>query len=301
MTFVLHEDPFTPYDEAPSRDLTGFVPMGFRDDMIPVEQLDEFRHRVGTKPLDLGEWLPDDVESAPTIAMKRELLAERRDEVVAIHPGGEDVAEEAAHLVASYKGAVISGTGIDALVEAALLVPDDLTVLQPLKSPEGEEQLLFVAGVVCSPSRWRLATKVGKDMLTVHQPVSQYAQHIGTPVDTLLRRLTVDRPLWRSNWTLEDHPALFQPEPPVAPLVDDPSRLWVRMERETLRRLPRTGGVLFTIRGFQQPLVDFIAKSDERARTMRALISRLPDDVARYKSILPYRERVLAWLDGWAG
>ncbi len=301
MTFVLHEDPFTPYDESPSRDLTGFSPMGFRDEMIPVEQLDEFRHRVGTKPLDLSEWLPDDIESEPTIAMKRRLLAERRDEVVAIHPGGEAVAEEAARLVASFKGKEISGTGVDALVEAALLVPDDLTVLQPNTSPEGEEQLLFVAGVVCSPSRWRLATKMGKDMLAVHQPVSRYAQHIGAPVDTLLRRLTVDRPLWRSNWTLEDHPALFQPEPPAAPLLSDPSRLWVRMERETLRRLPQTGGVLFTIRGFQQPLADFVANSVDRARTMRALIGRLPDDVARYKSILPYRERVLAWLDELAG
>jgi hypothetical protein len=73
------------------------------------------------------------------------------------------------------------------------------------------------------------------------------------------------------------------------------------MERETLRRLPRSGGVLFTIRGFQQPLADFVANSDERVRTMRALISRLPDDVARYKSILPYRERVLTWLDQRAG
>jgi hypothetical protein len=301
VTFVLHEDPFTPYDESPSRDLTGFVPMGFRDEMMPVEQLDEFRHRVGTKPLDVKDWLPDDVESAPTIEMKRRLLGERRDEVVAIHPGGEDVAEEAAHLVASFKGATISGTGIDALLQAALLVPDDLTVLQPKTSPDGEEQLLFVAGVVCSPSRWRLATKMGKDMLSVHQPVSRYAQHIGAPVDTLLRRLTVDRPLWRSNWTLEDHPALFQPEPPSTPLVSDPSRLWVRMERETLRRLPRSGGVLFTIRGFQQPLADFVANSDERVRTMRALISRLPDDVARYKSILPYRERVLTWLDQLVG
>jgi hypothetical protein len=301
VTFVLHEDPFTPYDESPSRDLTGFVPMGFRDEMMPVEQSDEFRHRVGTKPLDVEDWLPDDVESAPTIGMKRRLLGERRDEVVAIHPGGEDVAEEAAHLVASFKGATISGTGIDALLQAALLVPDDLTVLQPRTSPDGEEQLLFVAGVVCSPSRWRLATKMGKDMLSVHQPVSRYAQHIGAPVDTLLRRLAVDRPLWRSNWTLEDHPALFQPEPPSAPLLSDPSRLWVRMERETLRRLPRSGGVLFTIRGFQQPLADFVANSDERVRTMRALISRLPDDVARYKSILLYRERVLTWLDQLVG
>jgi hypothetical protein len=112
-----------------------------------------------------------------------------------------------------------------------------------------------------------------------------------------MRRLVIERPLWRSNWTLEDHPALFQPESPHAPLVTDPAALWVRMERETLRRLPQTNGVLFTIRGFQQPLATYIRGGADRAPTLAALIRRLPTDVARYKSIEPYRESVLAWLD----
>ena len=270
--------------------------MGFYDEMIPVAPTDEFRHRVGTKPLDVSTWLPDDKESAPTIEMKRQLLASRRDEVVAIHEGGEGAATEAARLVGDFKGVSIDTEGIDALVDAALLVPDDLTVLAPRVSDDGEEQLVFVAGVVCSPSRWRLKSKMGKDMLATHQPVARYGEHIGAPVDTLLRRLSVDRPLWRSNWTLEDHPALFQPEPPDKPLGVKADQLWIRMERETLRRLPTSGGVLFTIRGFQQSLPEYVGRSTERANTLRALIERLPDDIARYKSIYAYREPVLAWL-----
>ena len=293
MTFVGHQDPFTPFDQSPTRDHVGFEPMPFYDDMIPQHPDGEFRHRVGTRPLDVAQWLPHDRESALTIAMKKELLASRRDEVVALHPGGEAAAEEAARLVGDYAGVSIGTSGLDALVEAALLVADDLTVL----APTDEGGLVFVAGVVCSPSRWRIASKMGQDMLAVHRPVARYAEHIGPPVDTLLRRLSVERPLWRSNWTLEDHPALFQPESPPAPLVDDPAQLWVRMERETLRRLPHTGGVLFTIRGFQQPLTDYVRGGADRAATLAALIRRLPTDVARYKSIEPYREAVLSWLD----
>jgi len=60
--------------------------------------------------------------------------------------------------------------------------------------------------------------------------------------------------------------------------------------------LPNTGGVLFTIRGFQQSLPDYVGGSPERARTLYALIERLPEDVARYKSIFAYREAVLGWL-----
>jgi hypothetical protein len=292
MTHVLHQHPFTPYDREPSTDLAHFRAMPMMEEMLPVEMNDEFRHRIGAKPLDLANWLPRDAETEPTIAMKRELLATRRDEVVALHPGGEAAAEEAAQLVAEFCGVTLTTHGIDALVEASLLVADDLTVLAPVG-----DQLLFVAGVVCSPSRWKLASKMGTDMLATHQPVSRYAEHIGAAVDTTLRRLTPNKAIWRSNWTLEDHCALFQPVSPTAPLVDDPSLLWIRMERETLRRLPETGGVLFTIRGFQQPLPDYVARGTQHARTLRSLVARLPDDVARYKSVYAYRDSVLEWLE----
>lgn len=216
-----------------------------------------------------------DAETAPTIEMKRRLIEFRRSDVVALHEGGDSAAQEAAELVAQWTGVALSHAGIEALVEAALMVADDLMVLESRNTDSGEE-LLFVAAVVCSPSRWKLADKMGKNMLQVHTPVSKYAEHIGAAVETTLQRLSVDRPIWRSNWTLEDHPALFQPKSPSAPLLNDVSHLWIRIERETFRRLPRTGGILFTIRGFQQPFAD---------------------DVSRYKSILPYRELVLAWLD----
>jgi len=292
MTHVLHHHPFTPYDREPSTDVSGFTALPMMEEMLPVEMTDEFRHRLGVKPLDLANWLPRDAESEPTIAMKRELLATRRDDVVALHPGGEAAAEEAARLVAEYRGVKLESRGIDALVEASLLVADDLTVLAPVG-----DKLLFVAGVVCSPSRWKLASKMGMDMLSTHQPVSRYAEHIGAAVDTTLRRLTADKAIWRSNWTLEDHCALFQPESPAQPLVDDPSLLWIRMERETLRRLPETGGILFTIRGFQQPLPDYVSRGAQHAQTLRSLIARLPDDLARYKSVYAYRDSVLEWLE----
>lgn len=294
MGFVPHRHPFTAYDRVPPPGTEAFRAMPIRDDMLPPPPDGEFRHRVGVRPLDLAAWLPHDEETQPTIAMKRSLLAERRDEVVACAQDGAEPAEEAARLVGEWCGAGITASGVDALVEAALLVADDLTVLGPAADGVAPH---FVAGVVCAPSRWSLRSKMGRTMLETHEPVPRYAEHIGAAVDTVLRRLSPDRPVWRSNWTLVDHPALFQPEVPDGPLVDDPSLLWVRMERETLRRLPRTGGVLFTIRGYQQPLPDYVARGREHARVVRDLVARLPDDVARYKSVLPHRAAVSAWLD----
>jgi hypothetical protein len=229
--------------------------------------------------------------------MKQKLLAHRRDEVVSLFYGGDDAAQEAGELVSQWAGAKSTSTGIDALVDAALLVADDLAVLKPVMSSDGQERLLFVAGVVCGPSRWRLADKMGNDMIEVHAPVAKYAEHVGAGVDTSLQRLSVDRPVWRSNWIIQDHPALFQPVIPPLPLLKRPQDLWIRMERQTLRRLPVTGGVLFTIRGFQQPLVDYLQRSKEIAQTMRTLLERLPDDVAQYKSVFTYRPEILSWMN----
>ncbi|KRO47739.1 MAG: hypothetical protein ABR75_08200 [Acidimicrobiia bacterium BACL6 MAG-120924-bin43] len=289
MTHVLHQHPFTPYDQLPVVDVSSFRALPMADSMLPAEMTNEFRHRVGTRPLDMAQWLPSDEETAPTIAMKGELLKTRRNEVVGLLEGGEDAAGEAAQLVADFAGKALQSTGIDALVEAALMVADDLVVMKSV----------VVAGVVCSPSRWRLSTKLGQDMLAVHRPVAKYADHVGGAVDTTMARLKADQPMVRSNWTIEDHCSLFQPVTPSAPLVSEPSQLWVRMERQTLRALPLCGGSMFTIRTYQQPITEYVARGTDKARTLHSLIERLPDDVAKYKSLAHYRESLLAWLEGY--
>ena len=289
MTHVLHQHPFTPYDQLPVGDVASFQALPIPDAILPVEMTNEFRHRVGTRPLDMAQWLPSDAETAPTIAMKRELLRTRREEVVGLLEGGEDAAGEAAHLVADFAGKKLQLTGIDALVEAALMVADDLVVMNQV----------VVAGVVCSPSRWRLSSKLGQDMLAVHRPVAKYAEQVGGAVDTTMARLKAYQPMVRSNWTIEDHCALFQPVSPSTPLLSDPSQLWVRMERQTLRALPLSGGSLFTIRTYQQPITEYVVRGADKARTLYSLIKRLPDDVAKYKSLLHYRESLLVWLESY--
>lgn len=297
-SFVTHRDPFTPFDSAPS---TRSVDAGHaaripHDDILPQVVGDAFRHRVGTKPLDLQQWFVRDAEWEPTLAMKRELISRRRNDVVCYRDDAHEVAQEAGELVLSWLDKTTSNTGVEALVDAALAVPDDLTVLRSIPNDAGE-QLPFVAGVVCSPSRWRLSEKIGHDMLTVHKPVALYADHIGAAVDTTLTRLSPEKPIWRSNWTLEDHPALFQPYSPDKPLVEHPSELWIRIERETLRRLPQTRGILFTIRGFQEPLTTYVQRGTQAISTLRELVSRLPDSLARYKSVYDYRAATISWLD----
>lgn len=297
MTHVLHQHPFTPFDQSPVGDVSEFRALAIPEEILPMEVGNQFRHRVGTKLLEGTQWLPSDEETEPTIAMKRELLRLRREEVVGLLDGGSDAAEEAAILIAEFCDTPLHANGIDALIEASLLVADDIVVMQQKPVEGGEHQLVVVAGVVCSPSRWSIRTKLNQNMMAVHVPVPEYAEHVGKAVDTTLARLRTDQPMVRSNWTIEDHCALFQPVAPSGPLVQDPTQLWIRMERQTLRALPQTGGSMFTIRTYQQPITEYVARGKDVASTLYSLVKRLPDDVAKYKSMLHYRDGLLAWLE----
>ena len=130
-----------------------------------------------------------------------------------------------------------------------------------------------------------------------------YPEHLTVPMDRLFHRLKVERPVWRLNWGLLDNPALFQPtghgrlaHHPHITAQNAGDMLWLRMERQTLRRLPRSRDILFTIRVHVRPL-HTLATHPERAAALAAAIRAMPPAMLQYKSFLPFLEAVLAWLD----
>lgn len=295
---VFHHDPFVPFDRQPPLESPGHGPGIRRSVRVPdafVPQSSEAaRLRVGARPLDTADWVsaPDD-DWAPTLAMKRGLVSERPREVVACLPGAEEACDEVAAGVLQSVGEPLSmESGIDALVDAALRVADDLCILQD----DGSGAPVLTAAVLCSPNRWRLAEKMGGTMASIHRPVARYGEDLDSPVNSMMRRLNVGRPVWRVNWGIANHPSLFQPDiPPVTPGMD-PADMWFRVERQTLRRLPVTGAVLFTIRTYVERLGDFMDRDHRLVHDLADLVAKIPEDVAEYKSIAPYRDRLYEFL-----
>ena len=60
----------------------------------------------------------------------------------------------------------------------------------------------------------------------------------------------------------------------------DPSVVRMRVERQTLRRLPRTGAIVFTIRTYLTPLEKLVLEPEVPGRLASAIRS-WPEDVAR--------------------
>ncbi|KAI1793029.1 hypothetical protein LXA43DRAFT_304457 [Ganoderma leucocontextum] len=71
--------------------------------------------------------------------------------------------------------------------------------------------------------------------------------------------------------------------------------LYLRTERQTLRRLPRTGAIVFTIRVYQTRLDELVKEPGVPGRIASAIRS-WPEDVAKYKTRGAY-ESILPYLD----
>ena len=126
----------------------------------------------------------------------------------------------------------------------------------------------------------------------MHEPVPAYAEELAARVDRFVDRLRPDRPVWRRNWLVHDTDELHLPEPPE-PRPGAP--LWLRSERQTLRRLPETGAVLFTIRTQQAPLSVLAERPDLAGRMADAIEAWSPELVA-YRGADRWRAEAVAWL-----
>jgi len=297
--------------------------MSSREKPAPYLPFDggRFRLMMGLMPLAPAEWIERDAHLAADLAAKRHLLETRHAEVFAALPEAADPAGELLALLVEHllrhhaavftrEGAALANaaTGerwdlarsdLHPLDLAGRLVQEDFCLLLP----EGESYRL-VGATLCSPARWRLAEKLGRPLGPIHDPVPGYAAKLGRPVDRFFAALAPERPVWRLNWGIADDPAPFQPEAgPAAPGVTAENageRLWLRVERQTLRRLPATGAVVFTIRTHITRLGAAIA-APAGAAELAAAIRDMPEETRRYKRIAPVAERLLAWLDTRAG
>ena len=163
-----------------------------------------------------------------------------------------------------------------------------------------------VAGHLCFASGWSLSDKIGKTMAQIHEPVPGFAEHLGKPADLLLKRLRANRPVSRINGTLQATHQLN-----LAPMLagqwqaaradvtpQNAGDLCVlRLERQTLSRLPRSGGALFTIHTYLHPISE-VAADPARARRMASVLLTMPADTREYKGLASYIDPLLAYLEG---
>ena len=162
---------------------------------------------------------------------------------------------------------------------------------------------VLTAASVCFPSRWSLAHKVGRNLSAIHGPVPGYEAELARPTRAFFDRLGEDRPVWRLNWTLLTDPDLHQPgagrrDPlPDGALLQPGRDVWLRVERQTLRRLD-AATIAFTIRTYVTQLQDAVASAPETAEALEVALSGVAPAVVSYKGWRGVAPVVLEWLAG---
>jgi len=281
-----------------------------------------FRLAMGLQALKPDDWIDLDAAYPEHLAVREELIGTDAEAVVAFLDEASDAVEElqatlVAHLLRVFPDSFASGPagtivtpddrrvrlggdGNSRLRAIGRLVQEDFCLLQA-NDPAGPYRL--TAAVLCFPTRWKLHEKIGKPLLEIHAPVPGYDATLGRPVDRFFTLLRADKPVWRVNWSLLDHPALFQPEGhfrgernPAVTAENAGDALFLRFERQTLLRLPHTGAIVFGIRVHQRPLRS-LATDPAWAGEFAAVIRSVPSEMGRYKSLPPVRDAALAWLD----
>ncbi len=268
--------------------------------------------RMGVAAIDARHWFELDEDYRAQMAEKERLLAARRADVLQSLPQAEAPACELLEAVARWaiethsdrferEGAALrcpDGRNVSRarppLEAAALLVQEDLCILQP--DPAGT--LILTGACLCFPSRWRLAEKLGHPMPAIHAPVPALNPRIGATIDRFLLGLKAGAIYSRTNWSLTTDPELFQPAAlphgPIAP-AEAGERVFYRVERQTLRRLPETGAVLFGIRVHQHKLAAF-AEIPEMRRALAAAVAALDPRLVAYKLMTGIKEAAVAYL-----
>ena len=252
---------------------------------------------IGLKPLELDKWIEVDGHLIDHLAEKRRLYAEIPGKVFVEEDGTRDAQREVrdlieAHLLATfpetYRRAsagieVIGAEGSRAdvfsdapLVAASLLVQEDLILMR-----QDETGWRLAAGSLCFPSSWSLTEKFGRPLQDIHHRCRASGRARGRPSSsTACSMVCQGQPVERFNWSIQANNALYHPLSNVAridratnrpskfPDIDVNAHAFIRVERQTLRRLPVSRDILFTIRIHLDPLA-VLARHPDRATLCR--------------------------------
>ncbi|KAF8558951.1 hypothetical protein OG21DRAFT_1453987 [Imleria badia] len=209
------------------------------------------------------------------------------------------------------------------------LVQEDIAIMM-----EGSDgKYYFQAGSICIPGFWRMDDKIGMPLDEIHTSgnVPQFREKLEMSMERFFRRMPLDKPVIRHNYFIQvvkpgeipsadtggettsdvDPEELGWSESTNGPEDEfvhghghsaepaaylEPATLRVRSERQTLRRLPRTGAIIFGIRTYLFK-VEELARERGVAGRLASAIRSWPDDVSIYKGRKMYRDILLRYLD----
>jgi dimethylamine monooxygenase subunit A len=238
-----------------------------------------------------------------SLAAQAEVLAMLVDHLPKHYPDTYAHENDRMRILDNHYSVDLKSKNLSPLAIAGLLVQEDLLLMH--KSSDGWR---LAAASLCFPSAWILSEKFGKPLHAIHQPVPGFGE--GTRNAGLLERmfdnLWPERPVMRWNWSLYGEAILHYPA------IDNKIKnrfgageiaenVVLRIERQTLRKLPMSGDIVFTVRIHLNPL-DMLQHHPEGpmlASSIAAQVSNMTAAELEYKGLTHEKQRLLDRLAGF--
>ena len=201
----------------------------------------------GVRPVNVEDWLTRSDSYDAQMDYRRNLLVNERDSVFKAMPVSRNACAELRDIICLEADYDISGDD-HPLIEVASHIQEDLCVLQKW----GDAHVL-TAAVICFPSSWDVREKIGRSIASIHEPVTEF-NAVSNSVERMLSAIRVEQPLGRANFLIYTDPELHQPRGEgVCKPIDPSAPRYIRVERQSFRRLPETRAIVFAIHSYIVP------------------------------------------------
>ena len=158
------------------------------------------------------------------------------------------------------------------------LIPEDILILVPKN-----KNYILRSAAVFSPSNWDPKSKINKSLDVIHEPVPRYEKTLSTKVNGFLNRLPASRIFERFNWSIYPSKNLFF-HPRYLELTNETNELFLRVERQTFRKLNDSSAIMFTIGVHNYPLTEVLQIKGVPESLMSA-IEVMPENIKIYKGL----------------
>lgn len=285
----------------------------------------EYHQNMSLKRLEPDYWLELESTYRERISQRRQIYALHGKRVIDELPGSEAASKELMEMVIQYlclrypqqfeydewtstfRNHILNSTvnisTVHPLVFLLENVPEDFLITQ-----EDPDTGLYTlrAAVSTSAVGWNISQKIGKPLHEIHGPVPDYKEKMAFSMDRYFSKMPCNKPIQRGSWGLEIGEPLYlqtdefdwshrQHQNPNLPLSD----IYMRVDWQTLRRLPKSRAIVFNFKALFTPVTDFRNEPFIPKLLLKVLLEG-KKAILEYKGTWHIEHKVIPALREWA-
>ncbi|CAK5279471.1 unnamed protein product [Mycena citricolor] len=281
----------------------------------------EYHQTMSLKSMDPDRWVELESTYRTRIAQRIQLYRQHGKKIIDALPGSEHACRELMEMVIQFvcarypnqfhldsRGVFhnrILHTASDTNLVPPLVVllnhiPEDFLITLEDKSTG---LYVFRAGVSCSSVGWNVSTKIGMPLPQIHEPVPDYKEKMDFSMNRFFSNMRVDKPIQRGSWGIEIGQPLFLQETDPLFRVKQPDLklddIHLRVDWQTLRRLPESRAIVFNFKALFTPIQQFREEPYIPKLLLKILKEGKPSFM-EYKAFEHVEDLVLPALQEWA-